>query len=167
LFKEKIQVLRNYGSQKRYYNEVIGYNSRLDELQAGVLNIKLRYLPKWTKERQEIGAHYLSALDRVGDLILPYTTEQATHVYHLFVVRTKYRDELHEFLTNIGIGSLIHYPIPPHLQEAYQNLGYKKGDFPIAEEIADTILSLPVYIGLEGKQIEHIAKKIKEFFLSK
>ena len=155
---------RNYGSQKRYYNEVVGLNSRLDELQAGLLSVKLRYLQEWTTDRQRIAKQYLALLENVGDLVLPETVINASHAYHLFVVRTKKRNELQQFLTDNGVGTLIHYPIPPHLQEAYQNLGYKKGDFPIAEEMSETALSLPMYPYLTETQINEVCEVIKQFF---
>jgi dTDP-4-amino-4,6-dideoxygalactose transaminase len=155
---------RNYGSQKRYYNEVIGLNSRLDELQAGLLSVKLNYLQQWTAERQRIAKLYLEKLATIGDLVLPTTIENATHVYHLFVIRTQQRNELQQFLADKGIGSLIHYPIPPYLQEAYQQLGYQKGDFPIAEQIAETCLSLPLYPYLTAAQIDEVCAAIRQFF---
>ena len=158
---------RNYGSQKRYYNEVIGLNSRLDELQAGLLSVKLKYLQEWTADRQRIAKQYLEELqilENSQNLVLPQTVTNASHVYHLFVVRTQKRNELQQFLTDNGIGSLIHYPIPPHLQEAYKNLGYKKGDFPIAEQMAETCLSLPIYPNLKEEQISEVCDTIKSFF---
>ncbi len=155
---------RNYGSQKKYHNKVLGLNSRLDELQAGLLSVKLKYLQEWTTDRQRIGEQYLALLQNAGDLILPETIENATHVYHLFVVKTKKRNELQAFLTDNGIGTLIHYPIPPHLQEAYKYLGYKKGDFPIAEELSETVLSLPMYPYLTENQVSNICDVIKQFF---
>jgi dTDP-4-amino-4,6-dideoxygalactose transaminase len=155
---------RNYGSQKKYYNEVIGLNSRLDELQAGLLSVKLKYLALWTADRQRIAAQYLQELANIGDLVLPITVPDASHVYHLFVVRTAKRNELQEFLTTKGIGSLIHYPIPPHLQQAYKHLGYQKGDFPIAEQIAATCLSLPIYPNLKEAQVSEVCEAIKKFF---
>jgi dTDP-4-amino-4,6-dideoxygalactose transaminase len=160
----KVQVLRNYGSEKKYYNEVIGHNMRLDELQACVLSVKLKYLTEWTRQRQDIALWYGTALNSLGDLILPYTAPEATHSYHLYVVRTKFRDALQKHLSKSGIGTLIHYPIPPHLQKAYQSLGYKKGDFPIAEEIADTCLSLPLWPGMESSHVSFVAEAIKKFF---
>ena len=161
---------RNYGSQKRYYNEVIGLNSRLDELQAGLLSVKLKYLQAWTADRQRIAKQYLQELQELqvwedsGNLVLPKTVTNASHVYHLFVIRTSKRNELQQFLADNGIGSLIHYPIPPHLQEAYKNLGYKKGDFPIAEQMAETCLSLPIYPYLKEEQISEVCDTIKKFF---
>jgi len=159
----KASVLRNYGSEKKYYNEVIGYNMRLDECQAGFLSVKLKYLKEWTEQREEIARWYNDALKNVNDLILPVLAKNATHVYHLYVVRTKFRDNLQKHLSDNGIGTLIHYPIPPHLQQAYRHLGFKKGDFPIAEEIADTCLSLPIWPGIEKEQIKMISSLIKKF----
>ena len=160
---QKSAVLRNYGSQKKYYNEVIGYNMRLDECQAAFLSVKLKYLDEWTTQRQQIAEQYNSALKDVGDLVLPQVAKDATHVYHLYVVRTKQRNALQEHLNNNGIGTLIHYPIPPHLQEAYSTLGFKKGDFPIAEEIADTCLSLPMWPGMNTAEIQIVTAAIKQF----
>lgn len=161
---EKIIALRNYGSHKKYYNEYIGYNMRLDEMQAAFLNIKLQHLQLWNKERNIIADIYNDMLNNVGDLILPLTANNATHVYHLYVIRTKQRDSLQQYLAENNIGSLIHYPVPPHLQNAYKDLNYKKGDFPIAEEIANTCLSLPMWPGLSESEIKHVCLTIKDFF---
>lgn len=160
----KSATLRNYGSQKKYYNEVIGHNMRLDELQASFLRIKLQHLDEWTSQRVKIAQWYDSALQGINDIILPETASGATHVYHLYVIRTEKRDKLQQHLTNAGIGTLIHYPIPPHMQEAYRHLGYKKGDFPIAETIADTCLSLPLWPGMTEEMVNEVANSIKTFF---
>lgn len=160
----RVTTLRNYGSARKYYNEEKGINSRLDELQAGFLSIKLKHLARWTAQRQHIARRYNELLQNTGDLITPVTAPGATHVYHLYVVRTSRRDALQEFLTGKGIGTLIHYPLPPHLQKAYAELGYRKGDLPIAEEIAATCLSLPVYPGLDDAGIETVCAAIKEFY---
>lgn len=160
----KISVLRNYGSQIKYKNEVVGYNMRLDELQAAFLSTKMKYLEEWNRQRQEIAAWYMETLMGIGDLILPYTNPDATHVYHLFVIRTKLRDELQKYLSQNEIGTLIHYPIPPHLQEAYKELGHKQGDFPLAEELANTCLSLPLWPGMTKNMVEQVSKKISSFF---
>lgn len=157
-------TLRNYGSAKRYYNEVKGFNSRLDELQAALLNIKLAYLAYWTEERIRLGSIYKEKLQGIGDLILPETIAGATHVYHLFVIRTQNRDALQRYLQDNGVGTVIHYPVPPHLQKAYAELGFKRGAFPIAEEIAETCLSLPLYVGLGEEKVDQICNKIKNFF---
>jgi len=161
---QKVRVFRNYGSHKKYYNEVIGHNMRLDELQAALLRVKLKNLNEWTAQRQQIAAWYDEALKDVEGIILPKTAEDATHVYHLYVIRTNKRDELQKNLNDNGVGTLIHYPNPPHLQEAYQELGYKKGDFPIAEEIADTALSLPMWPGMTQAEILFISTEISRYF---
>ncbi len=159
----KIRVLRNYGSNKKYYNDTIGYNMRLDEIQAAFLSVKLKYLVKWIAQRQEIASYYNDCLKEIPGLILPKTTDNATHSYHLYVIRTNKRDELQQHLTENGIGTMIHYPIPPHLQEAYSHLGHKRGDFPIAEELADTMLSLPMWPGMTEEQVSIVCKKINDF----
>lgn len=160
----QIRMLRNYGSEVKYYNEIIGYNKRLDELQAAFLRVKLPHLMDWTAQRQTIAAHYITGLKGVGDLILPKLQPLATHVYHLFVIRTQHRDALAAHLTGAGIGTLIHYPVPPHLQECYKSLGYQKGDFPIAEELADTILSLPIWPGMTRAETSLVVGSIAQFF---
>lgn len=160
----QIRMLRNYGSEIKYHNEVVGYNKRLDEIQAAFLSVKLKHLEAWTASRQTIADQYLKGLEGVGDLILPQTQTKATHVYHLFVVRTNHRDALAKYLKENGIGTLIHYPIPPHLQRCYTDLGHRRGDFPIAEELADTALSLPVWPGMTPDQINSVISKIEDFF---
>jgi dTDP-4-amino-4,6-dideoxygalactose transaminase len=160
----KAFMLRNYGSKKKYFHELIGYNQRLDELQAAFLRVKLKYLEGWTKQRQLIAAHYSELLKNVGDLILPGLAHEATHVYHLYVIRSSKRDALQTYLTKHGVGTLIHYPIPVHLQKAYQFLGYEKGSFPIAESISSTCLSLPIWPGMSSSQVEQVAQKIRSFF---
>ncbi len=163
---QKAIVLRNYGSEKKYYNEVIGYNMRLDECQAAFLSVKLKYLTKWTEERRQIASWYHQALANVGDLILPVVAQNATHVYHVFMIRTQKRDELQAWLNEKDVGTLIHYPVPPHLQKAYQFLHYKNGDFKIAEEIASTCLSLPLWPGMSEENVHYVADKIRAFFKS-
>jgi dTDP-4-amino-4,6-dideoxygalactose transaminase len=162
----KANILRNYGSERKYYNEVIGYNMRIDECQAAFLSVKLKHLKNWNTQRQQIATWYNDALNTIDGIILPKVANNATHVYHLYVIKTQKRDELQKHLNEKGIGTLIHYPIPPHLQQAYRSLGYKVGDFPIAEEIANTCLSLPIYPGLLKEDIEYISKCIIGFFKS-
>ena len=159
----KVRVLGNYGSQKKYYNEVIGHNNRLDEMQAAFLRVKLKHLSDWTEQRRDIAAAYLRGLQGVGDLVLPITHPDSTHVFHLFVIRTKRRDELAAYLKERGIGTLIHYPVPPHLQECYKDLGYERGDFPIAEEIADTALSLPIWPGMTHSEVKKVVNQVRFF----
>jgi dTDP-4-amino-4,6-dideoxygalactose transaminase len=161
---DKLRALRNYGSHKRYYNDIIGYNSRLDEIQAAFLNVKLKYLDGWNKKRQSIAKIYTDLLRDTDSIILPVIAKGSTSVYHQYVIRTKKRNKLQEYLKKHGIGTLIHYPLPPHLQKAYKYLGYKKGSFPIAEYIANTCLSLPIYPGLTQDNIEYVSSTIRNFF---
>ncbi|MEY3996191.1 MAG: glutamate--dTDP-6-deoxy-D-xylo-hex-3-ulose 3-aminotransferase [Pseudomonadota bacterium] len=151
----KIRVLRNYGSQVKYHNEVKGYNSRLDELQAAFLRVKLRKLTEWNTRRKLIAAEYLKNINNLN-LVLPYVPEWADPVWHLFVVRTKNREQLQKELSNNNIGTVIHYPIPPHLQSAYSELGFKQGDFPIAEVIHNEVLSLPIGPHLLNDSVDSI-----------
>jgi dTDP-4-amino-4,6-dideoxygalactose transaminase len=160
----KVHTLRNYGSQQKYYNEIIGYNSRLDELQAAVLRVKLRELPSWTQQRQQVAAYYDQQLAGVGDLVLPVVAAGATHVYHLYVVRTSQREALQQHLTQAGIGTLIHYPVPPHRQQAYAHLGMPAGAFPLAEELAATCLSLPMWPGMTQAHVQEVVEAIQAFF---
>jgi dTDP-4-amino-4,6-dideoxygalactose transaminase len=158
------KVWRNYGSEKRYYNMVKGYNNRIDELQAGLLSIKLKYISEWTANRQQLAKRYLSNLAGIKGLILPEIANGASHVYHLFVVRTERRDELQSFLDSNGVKTVIHYPIPPHLQQAYNQSGFGKGDFPVAEKLSDTSLSLPLYPGLKDEQLDYVSDLLLKFF---
>ena len=159
-----VSINRNYGSEKKYYNDVKGMNSRLDELQASFLSIKLKQLNRDNLKRIEVAGLYSKFLDGVGDLKLPELAADASSVYHLYVIRTKKRDELQSYLARNEIGTMIHYPVPPHLQKAYIDLGYKKGDFPIAEEIAETCLSLPLWPGMTKTMVKDISVQIKSFF---
>mgnify|MGYP001193307559 CR=1 FL=1 len=158
------KTFRNYGSKEKYYCDIIGSNSRLDEIQAAILNVKLKHIQSWNKERQKIAKRYDQLLSKNLQITIPYVNPKAQHVYHLYVIKVDKRDQLQEFLKEKGIGTSIHYPIPPHLQKAYAHLGYKKGDFPIAEELANTALSLPVYPGLKDESIIYICNLINEFF---
>ena len=161
---KRISVLRNYGSEKKYHNEEIGFNMRLDELQASFLSVKLKYIKEWTSQRIEIAKNYDEKLKNVGDLVLPEVCTNASHVYHLYVIKTKNRDALQTHLSANGIGTLIHYPVPPYLQKAYQNLCFKKGSFPIADELASTCLSLPIWPGLSENSVQYVCDCINEFY---
>lgn len=163
-FYQKALSWRNYGSHKKYYNEVKGYNSRLDELQAAFLRIKLRHLTKATEERRIIAQFYDKALYGIGDVVTPKIAEYCTHVYHLYVIRTSYRDELQQYLSRHNIGTMIHYPLPVHLQEAYQDHQWHKGQFPISEHISNTVLSLPLYPGMTEQDVVAVCTAIKSFF---
>jgi dTDP-4-amino-4,6-dideoxygalactose transaminase len=140
----KIRVLRNYGSEKKYHNSVKGYNSRLDELQAAFLRAKLPLLDEDNAWRGKISDLYMEGLKDCPDLILPFVPEWSSPVWHLYIVRTKKRQVLQERLHTLGVGTLIHYPIAPHLQPAYASLGFERGKFPIAEKMANEVLSLPM-----------------------
>ena len=159
---EKIKILRNYGSEKRYYNKFVGYNSRLDELQAGLLRVKLAHLEELTDERRKIAEKYLKGINNKY-VILPKVRENATHIWHLFVIKSEKRDDLQGYLSKNGIGSVIHYPIPPHLSEAYNYLGYSVGDFPIAENYAQEVLSLPLYNGMKDEEAEYVINVINNY----
>jgi len=155
---------RNYGFQEKNMCIDQGSNSRLDEIQAAVLRIKLTYLDEWNSMRREIATSYLKNLQGAGDIILPLSAKEAFHVYHQFVIRTNYRDQLKTFLADHNIETLIHYPVPPHLQPSYFDLGFKKGDFPLTERIAETALSLPIWPGMESDQVDRITEVINKFY---
>lgn len=152
----RIRTLRNYGSQQKYHNEVKGYNSRLDELQAALLRVKLKKLDKWNEHRKGLADAYTRALAEVAGLILPFVPDWADPAWHLFVVRAPERDKLQRRLTEAGIGTLIHYPIPPHLQDAYAEIGYGAGAFPLAEKFAREVLSLPMGPHLTVENVQHV-----------
>lgn len=158
----KARVFRNYGSEKRYYNEVVGTNSRLDELQAGLLRVRLQHLEALQEERVKICNRYLNEIKN-EKLMKPEANKNSTTVWHQFVVRCKSRDDFKQYLEKQEIGSIIHYPIPPHLSEAYQYLGYKRGDYPITERYADEVLSLPLYNGMSDEEITYVIDKINQY----
>lgn len=159
-----VRRLRNYGSSRKYYNEEIGFNARLDELQAAVLLPMLQHLDSNNERRRHLAALYDKGLQGAGDLILPQTATGATHVWHQYVIRSARRDDLMYFLQQQGVGTMLHYPLPPHLQQAYSGLGYKAGDFPIAEGIAKTCLSLPIDPTLSDSAIHRVIELIHDFF---
>jgi dTDP-4-amino-4,6-dideoxygalactose transaminase len=161
---ETIAVLRNYGSKQKYRHELRGENSRLDTIQAAVLSVKLQHLDRWNGERRRAAGAYRSLLEGVGDLVLPAVAPDVEHVYHQFVIRTARRDRLLARLNESGIGAMIHYPIPIHLQPAYADHGWQAGDFPVAERLAAEMISLPMYPELQDQQIERVCSCIKEFF---
>jgi dTDP-4-amino-4,6-dideoxygalactose transaminase len=159
----RVRVLSNYGSQVKYYNERKGFNSRLDELQAAILRIKLAKLDEWNERRQKIAEEYLQMLEGSCDLTLPYVPDWADPVWHLFVVHHPKRDILQEYLHQNGVGTLIHYPLPPHLQAAYAEVGYEHGQFPISEKLADEVLSLPISSHLSALELGHVVQKLSTF----
>ena len=158
----KVRMLRDHGQPKKYYHDVEGYNGRLDSIQAGILRVKLRSLAEWNEKRREAAGRYRELL--AGQpVILPHEPKWANAIYHLFVVRIESRSEAMEFLSEAGIGSGVHYPIPLHLQKAYSHLGYKEGDFPVAEKAAGEILSLPMFPGLTSEQQQLVAGRLRQF----
>ncbi len=160
----KLRLWQNYGSSKKYYADLPGYNARLDELQAALLRVKLPYLAEWNQQRQQLASRYLQQLADIPEITLPVVAAQVVPVWHLFVIRAENRDDLQRYLQQKGIGTLIHYPVPVHLQQAYTNLGFQRGDFPITEKIADTCLSLPLYPGLLPTHLDYISECIHRFY---
>ncbi len=159
---DRVRVLRNYGSRTKYLNEVKGYNSRLDELQAAILRVKLRKLDAWNVRRRAVSARYRSALSGVAGLVLPTQPEWAESAWHLFVVRVDGRDIVRERLAAAGIETLIHYPVPPHLSDAYADERSRCGALPIAERLASSVLSLPMGPHLSDDAIDRTAKALRE-----
>ncbi|MSM41261.1 MAG: aminotransferase class V-fold PLP-dependent enzyme [Geobacter sp.] len=158
---EQVRMLRNYGSREKYVNELPGFNSRLDELHAAQLRVKLTVLDAWNARRTELAALYGELLCGT-ELVLPAVPAWADPAWHLYVIRCGRRDGLQRRLQEAGIGTLIHYPIPPHLQQAYADLGHGKGDFPLAEQIADEVLSLPMGPHLAPEAVERVCAVIRE-----
>ena len=159
---DKIRKMRNYGSKVKYHNEIEGVNSRLDEMQAALLRVKLTHLDIITKERYDLGKRYLEGIKN-PKIILPKTLEGVNHVYHQFVIRCDKRDELHDFLEKNGVQTQIHYPIPPHLAECYKWQGHGVGSFPITENYANTVLSLPMYTGMTKEEQDYVIEVLNRF----
>ncbi len=157
----KIKCLRDHGRREKYEHQMIGYNYRLDGLQAAILRVKLKYLDEWNEKRRKNTSIYNELLKDL-DVVTPYEEEYARHVYHLYVVRIKERDKVYKFLQEKDIACGIHYPLPLHLQRAYHHLEYKEGDFPVAEECAKEVISLPIYPELKKDQIKYVAETLKE-----
>jgi dTDP-4-amino-4,6-dideoxygalactose transaminase len=158
----RVRILGNYGSVTRYVNEVKGVNSRLDPVQAALLRVKLKYLDEWNARRRGIAAFYQSALAGTG-LVLPHVPNWSDPAWHLYVVRSEKRTALHESLGQAGVQTQIHYPIPPHLQDAYADLGFSRGAFPVAEMLADQVLSLPIGPHLPMDQARQVADAIRDW----
>ncbi len=157
-----LKMLRNYGSEIKYHNQLEGVNSRLDEMQAALLRVKLSHLDELNLERKKIADKYLTGIKNPR-LYLPQLRAGAEHVYHQFVIRTERRDEFKKYLEDNGIKTVIHYPIPPHLAECYKRLGYKRGDFPITEKFADEVLSLPMFNGMTDEEINFVIDVCNEY----
>lgn len=159
----KIKALGNYGSDYKYHHIYRGCNSRLDELQAAFLSVKLKYLDKWNNERKRIANRYLQEIHNNKIKLPKESNKTYEHVYHVFVIRCDERNKLEEYLHNHEIGTLKHYPFPMHLQDAYKDLGLIKGSLPLAEEISDTVLSLPMFYGMSDEQIDYVIETINNF----
>ena len=161
---EKIRIYRNYGSEKKYHNKVIGVNSRLDELQAGLLRVKLQHIDELIDDRRVMADRYTYGV--TNDLIaLPKERPAGKAVWHQYVVKCEKRNDLMKYLSDRGINTMIHYPIPPHLSEAYSYLGYKKGDFPVTEHYSETMVSLPLYDGMSDEDQNYVIETLNQFYI--
>lgn len=161
---ECARMLRNYGERKKYYHAFIGYNSRLDEIQAAILRVKLKYLDEWVDARRRIARGYGELLSHVSNVTIPCEKSYAKHAYHLYVIRTERRDELRSWLSYRSVSTGIHYPVPVHLQEAYRHLGLIDKSFPVAEKTAMEILSLPMFPELTKTEIRYVSESVRDFF---
>lgn len=160
---DKVRALGNYGSDYKYHHIYKGTNSRLDEMQAAFLRVKLPHLDKWNEARQQIAKRYLNEIKNPLIKLPLASTEEYEHIYHVFVIRCDRRNELERYLTDNGIVTVKHYPIPMHLQKAYADLGIKKGQLPVAEEISNTVLSIPMYYGMTDEQIDYVVERVNSF----
>ena len=161
-FADQIRMMRNYGSRVRYYNEIEGLNSRLDEMQAALLRVKLKYIDALNDERRKIAYAYDNSIKN-KKIILPKVRDGADSIYHQYVVRCKERDRLQEFLRENDIQTQIHYPISPHLADCYRHLGHTKGEFPLTESLANEVLSLPIYTGMTDAEQQYVIERINQF----
>lgn len=162
---ESMRSIANHGMSKRYYYHQIGMNSRLDAIQAAILDVKLKYLDKYVQARQSVADFYDQNLSAIEGISIPARVSYSSHSFHQYTIKViEKRDELQKFLQSKGIPSMIYYPMPLHLQEAYHYLGYKKGDFPVAEKLSEQVLSLPMHTELTEEELNHIVSAVQEFF---
>ena len=161
---ERIQMIANHGQRKKYYHELVGVNSRLDTLQAAILDVKLRHLPEYEQSRQQVAAVYDERLSELNAVVIPQRSKNSSHVFHQYTIKTERRDALKSFLEGRGIPSMIYYPVPLHLQPAYQQAGIGPGSFPVAEQLARTVLSLPVHTEMNPEQLRYICDSIISFY---
>lgn len=159
---DRIRLLRNHGSKVKYHHEILGHNFRLDAIQAAILTIKLRHLDKWNEQRRNLAKYYDEQLSKISGIVIPATAPGAHPVYHLYVIQVDDRAAIEKALTARGIGSGVHYPVPIHLQPAFSNLGYAKGDFPITEKAAGSIISLPMYPEMSRSQQDRVISALRE-----
>jgi dTDP-4-amino-4,6-dideoxygalactose transaminase len=161
---QRVRMLRDHGQAEKYYHDIEGYNGRLDAIQAGILQAKLRFLSEWNTERRKRASDYQELLAEASDqVILPHDPSWANAVYHLYVIRSEERDQLRTYLSKFNIGTGIHYPVPLYLQKAYSRLGYREGDFPVSERAARQVLSLPMYPQIKAEQQREVADRIISF----
>lgn len=171
-FSERARMLRGHGMRRRYYHDEVGWNSRLDSIQAAILEVKLRYLPQWNEDRRRIARRYdelfrragLAAVSTSEGVVLPFTDSRALHVFHQYVIRAPRRDELRAYLAERQIGSEIYYPLPLHLQMSLKGLGYKEGDFAMSEQAAAEVIALPIYPELRDDEQQIVVAAIREFY---
>lgn len=161
---KQVKMIRDHGQSKKYYHDIEGYNGRLDAIQAAILSVKLKTLDHWNKRRITIAKNYDQELKKINEIIIPAVPQWSSPVYHLYVIRVNDRDRLKIHLQENGIETALHYPIPLHLQKAYEQLGYSKGAFPVSERCSETILSLPLHPWLHDDDILYIIEKIREFY---
>jgi len=159
----RIKMLRDHGSEKKYYHELYGHNYRMESIQGAVLNLKLKHLENWTNKRRSAAEKYFELLNDLEEVILPKEMEYGKHVYHLFVIRYRDRNKLQDYLNSCGVSTGLHYPVPLHLQKCFSSLGYKSSDFPVTEQLASECLSLPMFPDISDRQIEYVCDKIKHF----
>ncbi len=163
---EKTRTISNHGMNVKYYHDIVGVNSRLDGIQAAILNVKLKYLKKYNLARQKAAEFYDNELKNISGIIIPFRSEKSNHIFHQYTLRLKdiNRDELKNYLASKEIPSMIYYPVPLHLQKAFTNLGYKDGDFPVTEELCKTVISLPMHTELSDNQMKYITQSVIDFF---
>ncbi len=162
---EMANMIRSHGSKKRYYHEIIGTNSRLDEIQAAVLRIKLKYLDSFNKKRVEIAKYYNDKIKALNlPIKVPHVPNDGSHIFHQYVIKTERRDELSKFLNEHGVGNAIYYPVPLHFQKALLYLGYKPGDFPVAEKVSKEVIALPIFPELKKKELDYVIEVLEKFY---
>jgi UDP-2-acetamido-2-deoxy-ribo-hexuluronate aminotransferase len=161
---EKIAMISNHGQKKKYHHDLVGVNSRLDTLQAAILNVKLKYLNDYTSRRNDVATFYDRHLNEIKEVIIPFRDKRSTHAFHQYTLQVERRDELKAYLEQQGIPSMIYYPVPLHLQKAYHNAGYGEGSFPVAEKLSKTVISLPIHTEMTPKELLFISDAIKNFY---
>jgi len=166
-YDQNLRLLRCYGERKKYEHILKGHNSRLDEIQAAILRVKLKYLDQWNKARNKVAGWYDEALQELPITLPSRVDEYCEQIYHVYVIETEHRDDLQKYLQKNDIPTIIHYPIPVHLQKAFEHLCYKKGDFPVTEKLSNDILSLPIFPEMTKDQVDYVCEKIRDFFNGK